>query len=64
MQSTSPGNIPRAPFFIFCIAAVSLFAFIDASVMAVGEWQRYRIGMDALRAAETLAAALQVPAAD
>jgi methyl-accepting chemotaxis protein len=49
-------------FFLACIAAVSLFAFIDATVMAVGEWRQYRTEIAATRIATALDAALQLPA--
>jgi hypothetical protein len=48
-------------FFLACIAAVSAFAFIDASVMAVGEWRQYRTEIAATQIVTALDAALQLP---
>ncbi len=48
-------------FFLACIAAVSLFAFVDATIMALGELRQHRTELAAARLARALAAALQTP---
>ncbi|HZB94193.1 MAG TPA: methyl-accepting chemotaxis protein [Stellaceae bacterium] len=49
-------------FFLVCIASVSIFALIDATVMALGELRQYRSALAAERLARALAAAMQMPA--
>ncbi|MGO8921249.1 MAG: methyl-accepting chemotaxis protein [Stellaceae bacterium] len=49
-------------FFLACIAAVSVFAFVDATIMALGELRQYRTELAAARLARALAAAMQMPA--